>query len=347
MAEVKAGIINVSGYAGVELARLLYRHPKLKLVSVTGRSTAGKMLGEVFPHLGNIELEITGEIDPAVDVVFSAMPHKESVSVLLPLIQKGMTVVDISADFRLKKANLYEEWYGFTHPVPDLLKQAVYGLPELYRSKIKQTKLVANPGCYPTSAILAMTPAAKNGLIEKDIIFDSKSGASGAGRTLRINTHYSEMNEDVSAYGLSGHRHLPEIVQELSRLDAKFQPEITFVPHLMPMTRGILTTAYAKIAPGKLEVSRNGQAKLMEIYREFYRDEPFVRVVAEPPHTKQTYGSNYCLIHPSIDLRTGRLVVVSVIDNLVKGAAGQAIQNMNLMLGYEETTGLDALAVYP
>jgi N-acetyl-gamma-glutamyl-phosphate reductase len=346
MSKARVGVINVTGYAGVELARLLYQHPGVELTSVTGRSAAGKKVGEVFPHLAGIELTI--EAEPGeVDLAFSAMPHKESAGQVMPLLDHGVKVVDISADFRLKDATEYQRWYGFTHPTPQLLKQAVYGLTELYRSQVASARLVANPGCYPTGAILALAPAVKAGLIEPEIIIDSKSGMSGAGRTLSLQTHFAEANEDATAYALDGHRHLPEIIQELKQLSPKQALSITFVPHLIPMTRGILTTGYASLASGKVSVDKKGRRELFQLYQDFFKDEPFVKVVEFPPHTKHTWGNNLCLIHPTIDIRTGRLVVISAIDNLVKGAAGQAIQNMNLMLGLPEVTGLEALAVYP
>jgi N-acetyl-gamma-glutamyl-phosphate reductase len=262
------------------------------------------------------------------------------------LINAGIKVVDISADFRLKDAKAYKAWYGFVHPAPRLLSRAVYGLTELYREQVASAQLVANPGCYPTGAILALAPAVKEGIIEPDIIIDSKSGISGAGRSLSLQTHFSEVNEDAAAYALAGHRHLPEIVQEINLLGFK-SPSVTFVPHLIPMTRGILTTAYAPLISGKISADEKGEKKLRQLYLDFYKGEPFVRIAASPPHTKHTWGSNLCLIYPTIDQRTGRLVVISCLDNLVKGAAGQAIQNMNLMLGLPETTGLEALAVYP
>jgi N-acetyl-gamma-glutamyl-phosphate reductase len=343
VSKTRVGIINVTGYAGVELARLLRGHPGIELVSVTGRSAAGQALGTVFPHLADMDLKIEARLGE-VDLAFSALPHKESAQEIVPLLGRGLRVVDISADFRLREAAAYPEWYGFTHPAPELLAKAVYGLTELYRPEVKTASLVANPGCYPTSAILALAPALKAGLVEPDIIVDSKSGVSGAGRSLSLNTHYAEANEDTAAYALGGHRHLPEIVQELGRLGDGGPPSVTFVPHLLPMTRGILTTAYARLRAGAA-VSR-GQ-DLMAFYRDFYKGEPFVRVVESPPHTKHTWGSNQCLVHPTLDARTGRLVVISCLDNLVKGAAGQAIQNMNLMLGLPETTGLEAPAVYP
>ncbi|MBA7684822.1 N-acetyl-gamma-glutamyl-phosphate reductase [subsurface metagenome] len=255
--------------------------------------------------------------------------------------------MDISADFRLKNAAEYQSWYGFTHSTPQLLEQAVYGLTELHRSQIASAQLVANPGCYPTGAILALAPAVKGDLIKPDIIVDSKSGVSGAGRTPSLGTHYSEVNEDVTAYALEGHRHLPEIIQELGLLHRGESLSVTFVPHLIPMTRGILTTCYAPLSSGKVAAGKKGEEEVRQLYLDFYKNEPFVKVVELPPHTKHTRGNNLCLIHPTIDHRTGRLIVISCIDNLIKGAAGQAIQNMNLMLGLPEVTGLEALTVYP
>jgi len=346
MSKTKVGIINVTGYTGVELARLLYQHPQVELASVTGRSAVGQKLGEVFPHLADIDLTIEARLGD-VELVFSAMPHKESAQEVINLLERGIKVVDISADFRLKEAKEYERWYSFSHPAPQLLAQAVYGLTELYRSQIASAKLVANPGCYPTGAILALAPAVKAKLLQPDIVIDSKSGISGAGRTLTLPTHFSEANEDTTAYALEGHRHLPEITQELEQLYPEQPLSVTFVPHLVPMTRGILTTAYAPIASGKIATGKKGAEELRKLYLDFYKDEPFVRVVNSPPHTKHTSGTNLCLVYPTTDQRTGRLIVISCIDNLVKGASGQAIQNMNLMLGLPETTGLQALSIYP
>jgi len=340
------GIINVTGYVGIELARLLYQHPEVELASVTGRSAAGRKLGQLFPHLSPIDLTIEAELG-AVDLAFSAMPHRESAKEVIPLLSHGIKIVDISADFRLRDAAEYRRWYDFTHPAPQLLEQAVYGLPELYRSQVASAQLVANPGCYPTGAILALAPVVKEGLIEPDIVIDSKSGVSGAGRTLSLDTHYSEVNEDVTAYALEGHRHLPEIIQELKLLCPGKSPSVTFVPHLIPMTRGILSTGYASITLGKIAAGKKGEAELRQLYLDFYKDEPFVKIVEFPPHTKHTSGNNLCLLYPTIDHRTGKLIVISCLDNLIKGAAGQAIQNMNLMLGIPETTGLEALPIYP
>jgi N-acetyl-gamma-glutamyl-phosphate reductase len=341
--KLKAGIINVTGYAGSELARLLYNHPNIELASVTGRSAAGQKLADVFPHLADIDLIITAE-PGKMDVAFSAMPHKASAKAIIPLIEHGIRVIDISADFRLKDASEYSAWYEFTHPAPQLLQQAVYGLPEFYRSTISKAKLVANPGCYPTGALLALAPLVKEGLIQPDIIIDSKSGVSGSGRTLSLTTHYSEASDNVSAYSLKGHRHLPEITQELKVLNPGLSPSVTFVPHLIPMTRGILSTCYARIRQDK---QAQVKVELKTIYQRFYKGEPFIRVVDQPPGTKQTWGSNFCLIHPAYDSRTGTAVIISSIDNLVKGAAGQALQNMNIMFGFPEKTGLEALPIYP
>lgn len=346
MKRTKAGIINVTGYVGVELARLLHQHPEVELVSVTGRSAAGQKLGKVFPHLAGIDLTIEAELGE-VDLAFSAMPHKESAKEVIPLLERGVKVVDNSADFRLKKAKEYDSTYGFTHPAPKLLKEAVYGLPELHGREIASARLVANPGCYPTGAILALAPVVKAGLIEAEIVVDSKSGISGAGRTLTVGTHYSEANEDSAAYALEGHRHLPEITQELELLRPGESLAVTFVPHLTPMTRGILSTCYATLVAGKIAGGKKGQEELRQLYRDFYKGKPFIRIAEEPPHTKHTWGSNFCIIYPTVAPATGKLVVISCIDNLVKGASGQAIQNMNLMLGLPEVTGLEALAIYP
>lgn len=343
---IKASIINVTGYAGLELARLLSHHPEVEITCVTGRSEAGKKVSEVFPHLIGLDLVVKSEPETA-DIIFSALPHRSSAGVVLPFLEEGIRVIDLSADFRLKDAQDYQQWYDLVHPSPEWLQKAVYGLTELKREQISTAQLIANPGCYAETAILALAPAVKEGLIYPDIIIDAKSGVSGAGRTLTLGAHYSEVNENTYAYAIEGHRHLPEIVQELSLLSPQSSPLITFLPHLVPMTRGILCSAYARIADGKLSIDQKGKEEVKEIYQEFYRDEPFVKVVALPPQTKHTWGSNFCFIYPTIDLRTSRLIVISCLDNLVKGAAGQAIQNMNSMFGLPETLGLEANAIYP
>jgi len=343
MPQIKAGIINVTGYVGAELARLLHQHPQVELVTVTGRSAAGQKLGDVFPNFAGTDYIIKAELDSEIDIAFSAMPHKSSVDIVPSLLKQGIKVVDVSADFRLKNTGEYPKWYGFTHPSPELLTEAVFGLPELHRGEIASASLVANPGCYSTSAILAMAPIVKEGLIHPDIVVDSKSGVSGAGRTLSLTTHYSEADENVLAYSLEGHRHLPEIEQELRILNPPFSPSITFVPHLVPMTRGILSTCYAKLADSR----RLTADSLKQLYREFYKHAPFVQITTKPPHTKHVWGTNLCLIYPTVDSKTDRLIVISCLDNLIKGGAGQAVQNMNLMFSLPETTGLEALAIYP
>jgi N-acetyl-gamma-glutamyl-phosphate reductase len=339
---MKVGIINVTGYAGIELARILHAHPEAELISVTGRSAAGEELGNTLPHLARLGMTIEPELTKSVDIVFSALPHVASAEACVPYVRDGVKVVDISADFRLHDRAEYKQWYGREHPAPDLLETSVYGLPELDHEGVANASLVANPGCYPTGAILALVPVVSEGLISEQIIVDAKSGVSGAGRGLSMVTHFSEVNENVFAYGVDGHRHLPEITQELRRARASFEPKVIFQPHLIPMTRGILDSVYADFideAPSPEEIR--------DLYRDYYAGQPFVHVVDAPPQTKQTWGNNDCLIFPTVDQRTGRLMVFAVLDNLVKGAAGQAVQNMNLMFGLPEVTGLEQLAIYP
>jgi N-acetyl-gamma-glutamyl-phosphate reductase len=344
---MKVGIINVTGYAGIELARILLRHGDVEIVSVTGRGDAGKHIGEVFPHLSSLNLRIEPEITGSVDVVFSALPHKASAETCGPLLKDGIKVIDISADFRLTNVEEFEEWYNVQHPYPEYVSEAVYGLTELHRDEVRVSSLIANPGCYPTSAILALAPAVKAGILEPGFIIDSKSGISGAGRGMNMTTHFSEVNESVTAYSLGGHRHLPEITQELRRFSDDGICKVTFLPHLIPMTRGILSSCYAHLKPGVLSGNGGRTEALNEIYQEFYRGEPFIKLAKSPPSTKQTMGNNDCILYPAIDERTDTLMVISCLDNLVKGAAGQAIQNLNVMYGLPETQGLEALALYP
>ncbi len=346
MARTRVGIINITGYIGIDLARILLRHPEIEVVSATGRSAAGKRLSEVFPHMTSADLVIQSDLDVPVDLVFSAMPHKASAEVCEPLLAQGIKVVDVSADFRVKSIEEYESWYEVVHPCPQLLKSAVYGLPELHREEIRQANLVANPGCYPTGALLALAPALSCGMFDGDIIIDSKSGVSGAGRSLTLTTHYAECNESVAAYAIGGHRHLAEIRQECRLLNDQVS-EVLFVPHLIPMTRGILSVCYMRLSQEWIGQGADPQKRLVTEYQEFYRSSPFVEVVESPPATKHVWGSNYCHLFPQYDARTSRLLVISAIDNLVKGGAGEAVQNMNLMLGFEETCGLNALPVYP
>ena len=351
MSMTRVGIINVTGYAGSELARILHRHPDVDIAQVTGRSAAGKQLSEVFPHLLDADMTISPSLDSSVDLVFSALPHAASAEALSPFIEEDVPCVDISADFRLKDVNVFEKWYKTPHPCPQYIENAVYGLPELHREDVKRTRLIANPGCYPTGTILGLAPAFNADIVTPDVISDSKSGLSGAGRKADIAYNFNEINDNMSAYGLSGHRHMPEMSQELTALsqkysDAQGEVRVTFVPHLAPMTRGILGTHYATL---KHEVT---QQEATELYRDFYVDEPFVRVVSSAPSTKETWGSNHILINVNVDAQNGpkgagRLIIITALDNLVKGAAGAAIQNMNLMLGLPEETGLQTLAIYP
>jgi N-acetyl-gamma-glutamyl-phosphate reductase len=338
----RVGIINVTGYAGMEAARLLWNHPEARLAAITGRSLAGQRLGDAFPHLAVYgEMPISAEIEADVDIVFSALPTAASAEACAPFVRAAVKVIDIAADFRLKEPGAFEEWFGQPHPAPDLLAEAVYGLPEIHREEIRGAKLVANPGCYPAASILALAPAVAAGLVGDQVVVDAKSGISGAGRGSGGGFGYSEVNEDVSAYKVANHNHQPEIAQELAGLREAPRPKVTFVPHLVPMTRGIHATCYAPLA------RHVSLAEAREVYREFYADAPFTRVSDVPPHTKHTLGNNMCLVHPAIDERNGMFIAVGVLDNLVKGAAGQAIENMNLMLGLPQTCGLDLPAVYP
>jgi N-acetyl-gamma-glutamyl-phosphate reductase len=351
---ISVSILNVTSYTGLELLRLLSQHPQFVVTSVTARSAIGKRLYEIFPQLRAVS---NTQVDPQLviteepgqtELTFVCLPHAAAAESVVTLLERGTKVVDLSADFRLRDVALYEEWYKHTHPAPVLLETAVYGLCERYRASIEGASLVANPGCYATAAILSLIPALAAGIIGPDVIIDAKSGISGAGRSLSLGTHYAEANEDVSAYSLNGHRHLPEIMQELEAVAlVREKPvqslRITFIPHLIPMTRGILATCYADLDHERVFTT----AEVRSLYEEHYANEPFVQVVDQPPHTKWTYGSNQCLIYPMVDTRTRRLLVISCLDNLVKGAAGQAIQNANRLYGYPETTGLPAAPLYP
>ncbi len=272
----------------------------------------------------------------------SALPTAARAEACAPFVRAGIPVIDIAADFRLRDPGAFREWFGQDHPAPDILTQAVYGLPEVNRERIARAKLVANPGCYPAASILALAPAIAAGIIERSVIVDAKSGISGAGRGSGGSFGYSEVNEDVSAYKIATHNHQPEMAQELAALTGSETPvKVTFVPHLVPMTRGIHATCYARLTGPVSKSEVDG------IYRDFYAGAPFTCVTPAPPHTKHTFGNNMCLVHPAIDERNGMLVAIGVLDNLVKGAAGQAIENMNLMLGLDQKAGLDFAAVWP
>lgn len=345
---LNVAIVGASGYTGLELIRILHCHPEVAVTCLTSEQSAGKRISDVFPTLrGRCDLFLENlepvRVSEKADIVFTALPHKAAMEVVPTFLKLGKKVIDLSADYRLSDPAVYGEWYE-PHLNPANLKKAVYGLPEIRRAKIKAAKLVANPGCYPTSIILGLAPLLKKGLIQpQSIIADSASGVTGAGRSAKVDSLYCEVNEGYKAYGVGGvHRHTPEIEQELS-LIAEVPLKITFTPHLAPMDRGILSTIYA--APLK-ELTT---AQLIRIFEEFYAGEPFVRVLPQGslPSTAFVRGSNFCDIAPLVDQRTGRIIIVSAIDNLVKGASGQAIQNMNLVCGFPETTGLDGLALFP
>ncbi len=337
MSKTTTAIIGASGYSGQELVRLLVRHPQIDIAQFTSRQYAGQQVADVFPRVrGEVEAVF---IEPDIEridaeVVFLALPHGVAAEYASALLGRGITVIDLSADFRLRSPADYRGFYGQEHPAPELLEQAVYGLPELYRDRIKQARLVACPGCYPTSIILGITPLLEAGLVQTEgITVCSLSGVSGAGRKVAEEYLYPECNESLRAYGLPRHRHLGEIEQELSLLAG--QPvTISFVPHLVPVNRGILSTIHLPAAAAAAE------ADLVGICRQRYAAEPFVRVTDELPDTKNVTLTNYCDLSVRYDRRTDRVVVVSAEDNLTKGAAGQAVQCLNLLRGYAETTGL-------
>lgn len=335
---IKAAILGGSGYTGFELLRILGNHPAVQVTNITSRQHKGRNIEEVFPALNSI-LKLRFE-DPEnfrtyskADIIFSALPHHASMEIVPELLKNGKRVIDLSADFRLKNTNIYEAWYGKHHIAKGLLKKAVYGLPELYRGKIKNASLIANPGCYPTGAIIGLAPILKAGIIDTNtIVIDSKSGVSGAGRTASLDTSFTEVNEGFRAYKVGEHRHTPEIEQELSLIAGR-DVKVTFVPHLLPVNRGILSTMYAQVTRHK---------NILDIYKKYYRGKSFVRIMPEGvfPNISHVKGSNFCDIGLKLDEQTGRLIVITAIDNLVKGASGQAIQNMNIMFGLPETAGL-------
>ncbi len=343
----KVSIAGATGYTGIDLLRLLVKHPEVEIVTLTAESHAGKNIAEVAPSLkGWVDqtlVKLSPDVAKECDVLFLALPHTTSMKHVPDLLQTDCKIVDLSADYRLHEAEVYGEWYKTPHLNPDLLSQAVYGLPELHRKQIKSAQLVANPGCYPTSAILALAPLVKESWVDaQSIIIDAKSGVSGAGRKLSQTTQFCEANESVTAYSLGEHRHTPEIEQELKKLSGS-ELTVSFSPHLMPMTRGMLTTAYVNL---KKTVSLD---ELNDHFAKFYKNERFVRVLdaGHYANTAHVAGSNFCDIGVQVDTRNQRAIVTSAIDNLMKGASSQAIQNMNLMLGIDETTGLDVPPLFP
>jgi N-acetyl-gamma-glutamyl-phosphate reductase len=344
---LKVAVVGASGYTGVELLRILSGHPEVAVTCVTSERSAGKAVGEIFPSVRDRYTQVLEKLEPMrvcekADFIFTALPHQAAMLVVPAFLEMGKKVVDLSADYRFHDPALYEAWYQ-PHMNPDVLARAVYGLPELHRQAIAGSDLVGNPGCYPTSIILGLAPLLKKGFLDlATIIADSKSAVSGAGRGAKVDTLFCEVNEGFKAYGIASHRHTPEIEQELSLLAGE-QVTISFTPHLVPMDRGILSTIYASLTR---DLSMD---QVLSLYRDFYCNEGFVRVLPEGvyPSTLHVRGSNFCDIGVMIDKRTGRIIVVSAIDNLVKGASGQAVQNMNILNGFPENLGLDALPLFP
>lgn len=354
--QLRIAVIGATGYTGGELLRLLSLHPKVKICQVVASSKSeGLSVSSLLPNLSKIiDVQLSPLDVPTlakdVDLVFLSLPHTESLQPVADFLSHKKLVIDLSADYRLHDPQVYEQWYQTTHPHPDLLQNAVYGLPELHRSAIRKSQLVAVPGCYPTVAILQLAPFVAQNLIEPNsIIIDAKSGVSGAGRSPALGFHFPEAHEAIHAYKIATHRHLPEIEQGLNHLlsasnkTTPFPISLLFTPHLIPINRGILSTAYAKLQ------SDLGTADIENVYRQFYQDEPFIRVFpqAESVNPRNLRGANFCDLSCTFDPRTGHIISSGAIDNLVKGAAGQAIQCMNLMAGFPETLGLTSPGLFP
>jgi N-acetyl-gamma-glutamyl-phosphate reductase len=344
---IRAGVVGATGYAGEQLVWILKSHKEVSIEFYSSHNYSDINFEEVYVnYYGFIEdkcidmYEATNRLKD-IDVLFIALPHGKAFEITKKALEAGVKVIDLGADFRLDSQDTYEKWYGVTHELGINLAEAVYGLTELNRERIRNCRLLANPGCYPTATILGLSPLLKNKLIKTEtIIIDAKSGVSGAGRAANIATLFTECNESIKAYGAPGHRHTPEIEQELGKL-AEEALTVSFTPHLVPMNRGILSTCYASL---KMSID---EKELLNIYREFYKEDYFVKVLGSLPETRWVRGSNLCHIGLRVDSRTNRVIVVSVIDNLIKGAAGQAVQNMNLMFGFKETEGLEFLAMAP
>jgi N-acetyl-gamma-glutamyl-phosphate reductase len=345
---IRVGIAGASGYTGSELIRLLLNHPEATLTVLTSEKHADAAIASVFPSLrGLIDLSCESlkncDLKNRCDLVFSALPHREGMDIVGDLVKTGKRVIDLSADFRLKDFHAYESWYGVAHTQKDLLDQAVYGLPEIHRDQVRSAALVANPGCYPTGAILGLAPLLKAGWISTSgIVVDSKSGTSGAGRNAGLPLLFPECNEGVKAYNIGTHRHTPEMEQEMAGIAGK-EVRITFAPHLIPVNRGILSTIYCD-----LKEDKNLDA-VLKLYADFYASEPFVRLLEKGSlaNTRYILGSNYCDIGIALDARSNALVVTTAIDNLMKGASGAAIQNMNVMFGFPEGMGLKSAGLFP
>ncbi len=348
MAKIRIGVLGASGYTGADLVRLAARHPDVEIVALTANTHAGKAMGEVFPHLFMLDLPQLVEWEKVdwsgLDAAFCGLPHgtTQEITAAVLAANPAIKVIDMSADFRLRDMATYAEWYGHEHRAPKLQEEAVFGLTELYRARIRDARLIACPGCYPTAALLALVPVAKAGLIDtQEIIVDAKSGVSGAGRGLKQNTLFCEAGEGLSPYSVAKHRHAPEIEQEIGAAAGK-SVTVNFTPHLIPMSRGELCTSYVRLQGGTADDLRTALA-------DAYRGEPFVHVAPKGvlPQTQNVRGSNYVQIGVFADRIAGRAIVISVLDNLVKGSAGQALQNMNIVFGLHETTGLLQLPLFP
>lgn len=339
---IKAGIYGVSGYAGAQLLGLLLNHKEVEIEFIAAYSKAGEKISDLYGNFKGIYEEVCISFEEAnakmgnLDILFTALPHSKSASTVKLAFEKGVKVIDLGADFRLDNPSIYEDWYKTPFQNEELIAESVYGLPELKREKIAKSKLIANPGCYATASILGSYPLIKNNLIDGDLIIDAKSGTSGAGREAKMANLYCEVNETIKAYAIGEHRHTAEIEQELG-----MENKILFTPHLIPMNRGILSVIYAKLKAGVTE------EEVRKAYSDAYEGEYFVKLVDGAPETRWVRGSNNCHIGIKIDKRTGRVVVMSVIDNLMKGAASQAVQNMNILFGLEEKTGLEILTMFP
>jgi N-acetyl-gamma-glutamyl-phosphate reductase len=344
---IRVGIIGASGYTGAELLRLCAGHPALRVELATGDTQAGTRVASLYPSLSAAypDLVFAGYeqgVADGLDVVFCGLPHGASQAIVPGLLGKVGRVVDLAADFRLRDPSLYPTWYGEAHEEPDLLRESVYGLPELFRDELSDARLVAAPGCYPTAATLALAPLVRDGLVDvQGIVVDAASGVSGAGRPPKPNTTFCTVDEDFTAYGLLGHRHTPEMEQNLSRAAGGADVSVLFTPHLVPMNRGILATCYAR------PTAEHTTEALLTRYRSAYAGEPFVVVTDGSPSTKATLGSNTVHVTVRADERTGWVVAIAALDNLVKGASGQAVQCANILCGLDETTGLSTVGVYP
>ena len=335
MKEISVAVLGASGYTGMEAVRILTRHAGARLICAVSKNYVGEPLSELMGPVV-VDMKYSAPDAPEIDdceVIFSCLPHCTGMEKIKEFRKKGKVVIDLSADFRLKDREVYEKWYGVKHTAPELIKEAVYGMPELNRDAIRKSDLIACPGCYPTAAILAMLPLLKSGWVKHDIIINAISGVSGAGRSLKAEHSFVEINENIYAYAAPNHRHTPEIVQELTRA-ANHEIKVLFTPHMGPFNRGIYTTGYATTTSPRTDEEAH------QLYEDFYKNEPFVKILTQNPQLTYVRNTNFCYIRPIVDSRSGKMIVLSVIDNLIKGAAGQAVQCFNIRFGFDESEGL-------